>query len=178
VSEGAHTADGRFLADSGVKDAFGHAQLGGVAPVVSNLVKQSLGFKCHWAVCDYLQRAARHIGSKTDVEQAYAVGEAAVEFAIQGKNAVMPTIVRTNTEPYEWEIGHAPLAEVANVEEKMPSDYISEDGFFITQACREYLTPLIQGENYPSYTNGVPNYVVLRRNKVDKKLPPFTIAER
>ncbi len=176
VSEGAHTADGTFLADSGVRDAFGHAQLGGVAPVVTGMIKDALGLKCHWAVCDYLQRAARHIGSKTDVEQAYALGQAAVELAVAGTNAVMPTIVRTNSSPYTWEIGHAPLAEVANVEMKMPSDYISDDGFFITEKCREYLSPLIQGEDYPSYTNGIPDYVVLMKRMIEKKLPAFTIS--
>ncbi|RBP49088.1 6-phosphofructokinase [Arenicella xantha] len=177
VSEGAAYPDGRFLADSGVRDAFGHAQLGGVAPVVTGLIKASLGFKCHWAVCDYLQRAARHIGSKTDVEHAYALGHEAVELAVSGHNAVMPTIVRTSDEPYEWKLGKAPLAEVANVEEKMPTDYISEDGFFITEACRRYLAPLIQGEDYPSYRNGLPEYVVLKKYKVAKKLPAFTLTE-
>ncbi len=176
VSEGAHTADGTFLADSGVRDAFGHAQLGGVAPVVTDMIKNALGLKCHWAVCDYLQRAARHIGSKTDVEHAYALGQAAVELAVTGKNAVMPTIVRTSNAPYTWELGHAPLAEVANVEIKMPANYISEDGFFITQECRDYLSPLIQGEDYPTYSNGLPDYVVLKKQKVAKKLPPFEIS--
>ena len=175
VSEGAHTADGKFLADSGVRDAFGHAQLGGVAPVVTGMIKNALGLKCHWAVCDYLQRAARHIGSKTDVEHAYALGEAAVELAVAGKNAVMPTIVRTSNSPYQWEIGHAPLADVANVEVMMPPEYISDDGFFITDACREYLSPLIQGEDYPSYTNGLPDYVVLQKHKLPKKLPEFIV---
>jgi len=137
---------------------------------------QMLKLKCHWAVCDYLQRAARHIGSKTDVEHAYALGQAAVEFAISGKNAVMPTIVRTSSSPYAWEIGHAPLAEVANVEIKMPAHYISDDGFFITQECRDYLSPLIQGEDYPTYTNGLPDYVVLKKQKVAKKLPPFKLS--
>jgi len=174
VSEGAKYPDGKFLADSGIKDAFGHAQLGGVAPVVTNIIKQETGLKCHSAVCDYLQRAARHIGSKTDVEQAYALGKAAVEFAITGNNAIMPTIVRTNNNPYQWEIGQAPLSEVANVEEKMPADYISEDGFFITEKCREYLLPLIQGEDYPSYSNGLPDYVQLKKHKVKKKLPDFS----
>jgi len=176
VSEGAHYPDGRFLADSGVKDAFGHAQLGGVAPVVTGMIKQELDLKCHWAVCDYLQRAARHIGSKTDLEQAYALGRAAVELAVAGTNAVMPTIVRTNDSPYRWEIGHAPLAKIANVEEKMPSEFISEDGFFITDACRKYLSPLIQGEDYPSYSNGLPDYVVLKKHKIAKKLPPFSLS--
>jgi len=173
VSEGAKYPDGTFLADSGVKDAFGHSQLGGVAPVVTDLIKQETGLKCHWAVCDYLQRAARHIGSRTDVEQAYAVGQAAVELAVAGTNAVMPTIVRTSNNPYTWEMGQAPLADVANIEEKMPADYISDDGFFITEKCREYLAPLIQGEDYPSYTNGIPDYVQLKKHKVEKKLAPF-----
>ena len=174
VSEGAKYPDGKFLADSGVKDAFGHAQLGGVAPVVTQMINDALKLKCHWAVCDYLQRAARHIASKTDVEQAYAVGKAAIELAVAGTNAVMPTIVRTNDSPYTWEIGSAPLADVANIEEKMPSDYISDDGFFITDACRTYLAPLIQGEDYPAYENGIPAYVRLQKNKLKKKLPPFT----
>lgn len=173
VSEGAKYSNGKFLADSGLKDAFGHAQLGGVAPVVTQMIKDELNLKCHWAVCDYLQRAARHIGSKTDMEQAYALGAAAVELAISGTNAVMPTIVRTNDAPYEWTIGHAPLADIANVEEKMPDNYISDDGFFITQECRTYLAPLINGEDYPSYSNGLPDYVVLQKHKVDKKLAPF-----
>lgn len=174
VSEGAKYPDGKFLADSGIKDAFGHAQLGGVAPVVTDIIKQETGLKCHWAVCDYLQRAARHIGSATDVQHAYALGKAAVELAIAGHNAIMPTIVRTSNNPYQWEIGQAPLSEVANVEEKMPADYISDDGFFITEKCREYLSPLIQGEDYPSYTNGIPDYVQLKKHKVAKKLPEFT----
>ena len=173
VSEGAKYANGSFLADSGVKDAFGHSQLGGVAPVVTQIIKSNLNLKCHWAVCDYLQRAARHIGSKSDMEQAYALGAAAVELAIKGVNAVMPTIVRESDEPYKWTIGHAPLAKVANIEEKMPADYITEDGMFITEKCRSYLSPLIQGEDYPSYTNGLPDYVVLKKHKIEKKLPPF-----
>ena len=173
VSEGAKYPDGKFLADSGIKDAFGHSQLGGVAPVVTDIIKQETGLKCHWAVCDYLQRAARHIASRTDVEHAYALGQAAVELAVSGTNAVMPTIVRTSNNPYTWKIGQAPLADVANVEEKMPADYISDDGFFITKKCYEYLSPLIQGEDYPTYTNGIPDYVQLKKNKVTKKLPPF-----
>jgi len=174
VSEGAKYPNGKFLADSGVKDAFGHAQLGGVAPVVTGLIKEALNLKCHWAVCDYLQRAARHIGSKTDVEQAYALGQAAIEMAVSGRNAVMPTIVRTNDAPYTWEIGHAPLADVANVEEKMPRDYISEDGFFITDKCRTYLAPLIAGEDYPPYKDGLPCYVQLKKNKLEKLCSEFT----
>ncbi|NNC99043.1 MAG: 6-phosphofructokinase [Gammaproteobacteria bacterium] len=174
VSEGVKYPDGRFLADSGIKDAFGHAQLGGVAPVVTNLIKQELALKCHWAVCDYLQRAARHIGSKTDMQHAYALGKAAVEFAVAGENAIMPTIVRLQNDPYRWEIGKADLAKVANVEEMMPKKYISDDGFFITEQCREYLSPLIQGEDYPPYENGLPSYVKLQLNKVAKKLPAIS----
>ncbi len=175
VSEGAKYADGRFLSDSGVRDAFGHAQLGGVAPIVSDLIKQELGFKCHWAVCDYLQRAARHIGSKTDVQQAYALGKAAVELALDGKNAVMPIIKRITHSPYTWGTDYVPLEQVANVEMKMPEHYISDDGFFITDACREYLQPLIEGEDYPTYTNGLPDYVVLKKRMVARKLPNFNV---
>jgi len=170
VSEGVKKPDGKFLSDSGMVDAFGHAQLGGSAPVVVDIIKQALNLKCHWAVCDYLQRAARHIGSKTDVEHAYALGKAAVEFAVNGENAVMPIITRTSNTPYQWEIGKAPLADVANVEEMMPKDYISTDGFFITDDCRKYLQPLIEGEDYPPYINGLPAYVKLKKSKVGKKL--------
>ncbi|HEX7027435.1 MAG TPA: 6-phosphofructokinase [Gammaproteobacteria bacterium] len=175
VSEGVKNAGGKFLAESGSKDAFGHAQLGGVAPVIAQLVKDKLGYKYHYAVADYLQRAARHIASKTDVEQAYAMGKAAVELALAGKTAVMPTIVRKSDSPYRWEVGSANLADVANVEKKMPADYISEDGFGITEACRRYLQPLIEGEDYPPYKNGLPDYIRLKNVAVPKKLnKPFT----
>lgn len=170
VSEGLKNAEGKFLAEAGVRDAFGHAQLGGVAPVIANLVKSKHGYKYHWAVADYLQRAARHIASKTDVEQAYAMGKAAVEYALAGKNAVMPTIVRTSDNPYSWEIGVANLADVANVEKKMPDNYISADGFGITEECRRYLQPLIMGEDPPPYKNGLPQYVKLKNVAVPKKL--------
>lgn len=173
VSEGAKYADGRFLADAGGKDAFGHTQLGGVAPFVANMVKDALGYKYHWAVADYLQRAARHIASGTDVEQAYAVGRAAVEFALKGKNAVMPTIVRKSASPYRWAIGEALLADVANVEKKMPRNFISRDGFHITAPAREYFSPLIKGEDYPRYRNGVPVYARLKNQLVAKNLPPW-----
>lgn len=158
VSEGVKDAQGKFLAEAGTKDAFGHAQLGGVAPFIAQLIKQELGYKYHWAVPDYLQRAARHLASKVDVEQAYALGKAAVELAVAGHNAVLPIIVRDNDEPYQWHIEHAPLEEVANVEKKMPRDFISADGFSITSTCRRYLQPLIQGEDYPPYENGLPAY--------------------
>ncbi len=170
VSEGAKNKEGKFLAEAGTRDAFGHAQLGGVAPVVASMIKDKFGYKYHWAVADYLQRAARHIASKTDVEQAYALGKAAVELALEGKNAVMPTIVRTSNNPYRWKIGSANLADVANVEKKMPLDFISDDGFGITEACREYLQPLILGEDYPPYENGLPQYVTLKNIGVPKKL--------
>jgi ATP-dependent phosphofructokinase / diphosphate-dependent phosphofructokinase len=174
VSEGAQYADGTFLADAGGKDAFGHTQLGGVAPVVAGMVKQELGHKYHWAVADYLQRAARHIASATDVEQAYAVGKAAVEFALAGRNAVMPIIVRKSDAPYRWEIGEVPLAKVANVERTMPRRFISRDGFGITPAARKYLAPLIEGEDYPAYRQGLPQYVRLKNELIPKKLPAFS----
>jgi ATP-dependent phosphofructokinase / diphosphate-dependent phosphofructokinase len=170
VSEGLRDSDGRFVAESGSRDAFGHAQLGGVAPVIAELIKRKFGYKYHWAVADYLQRAARHIASKTDVEQAYALGAAAVDFALAGDNAVMPIIVRTSDEPYTWEIGKAALADVANVEKKMPPEYISADGYGITEACRRYLTPLIAGEDYPPYVDGLPDYVTLANIAVPKRL--------
>lgn len=170
VSEGVRDASGRFLSESGVKDAFGHAQLGGVAPVIARLVKDKLNHKYHWAVADYLQRAARHIASRTDVAQAYAVGKAAVDLAIKGRNAVMPTIVRKSSRPYKWTIGVADLADVANVEKKMPREFITADGFGITAKCRAYLEPLIQGEDYPPYKKGLPAYVTLKNVAVKKKL--------
>ncbi len=175
VSEGAHWPDGRFLAEQGTRDAFGHAQLGGAAPVVANMVKDALGYKYHWAVADYLQRAARHLASATDVEQAYAMGKAAVEFAIAGDNAIMPTIVRTADRPYAWEVGKASLSDVANVEKMMPREFISEDGFGITQACRDYLVPLIVGEDYPPYKDGMPQYVTLKNEPVARKLEAFSL---
>jgi ATP-dependent phosphofructokinase / diphosphate-dependent phosphofructokinase len=170
VSEGAHWPDGKFLAEQGTKDAFGHAQLGGAAPVVANMIKDTHGYKFHWAVADYLQRAARHVASATDVEQAYAMGKAAVDFAIAGENAIMPTIVRNANEPYIWEVSKASLSVIANVEKFMPPEYISEDGFGITDACRQYLLPLIEGEDYPPYKNGLPDYVVLKNIALEKKL--------
>ncbi len=174
VSEGAHYEDGSFLADQGTTDAFGHAQLGGVAPALANMVKDALGYKYHWAVSDYLQRAARHIASATDVEQAYAMGKAAVEFALAGKNAVMPTVVRDSSSPYQWHIGEAALADVANVEKKMPRDFITEDGFGITAAAKEYFAPLILGEDYPPYKNGLPDYARLKKQLIGKKLPAWS----
>ncbi|MCG6969741.1 MAG: 6-phosphofructokinase [Gammaproteobacteria bacterium] len=176
VSEGVKNKDGGFLAEAGTRDAFGHAQLGGVAPVVAQLIKDKLGYKYHWAVADYLQRAARHIASKTDVEQAYAMGKAAVEMALKGKNAVMPTIVRKSSKPYKWTVGEAPLSKVANVEKMMPKNFITNDGFHITDKCREYLSPLIKGEDYPPYKNGLPQYVKLKNTPVKKKLKKsFTV---
>ena len=170
VSEGVRNAEGKFLADAGTRDAFGHAQLGGVGPVVAQLVKDKLGYKYHWAVADYLQRAARHIASKVDVEQAYAVGKAAVEFALKGHNSVMPTIVRASNRPYRWKIGMAKLEDVANREKMLPRDYITPDGFHITAKGRRYLAPLIKGEDYPPYKDGLPQYVVLKNKAVRKKL--------
>ena len=170
VSEGVRDRNGRFLSETGTTDAFGHAQLGGVAPVVANLIRDRLGYKYHWAVADYLQRAARHIASQTDLDQAYALGRAAVEIALAGRNGVMPVVVRVSDEPYVWEVGEASLSDVANVEKKVPREYISDDGFGITDACRRYLAPLIQGEAYPPYRDGLPDYVVLDNVPVPRKL--------
>ncbi len=176
VSEGAATADGKFLADVGTLDAFGHTQLGGVGPVVANMVKEAYGYKYHWAVADYLQRAARHIASKVDVEQAYAMGKAAVELAVKGRNAVMPTVVRKASKPYRWTVGSVDLGKVANVEKKLPRDFITADGFGITAKCRRYLQPLIGGEDYPPYRDGLPVYVKIKGVAVKKKLPPFKVG--
>ncbi|MGH8281461.1 MAG: 6-phosphofructokinase [Gammaproteobacteria bacterium] len=170
VSEGVRNADGKFPAQADTRDAFGHVQLGGVAPFIANLVQENLNYKYHWAVADYLQRAARHIASKTDVEQAYAVGKAAVEFALKGHNAVMPAIVRKSDTPYKWSIGMAKLIDVANREKMMPRNYITKDGFGITETCRRYLAPLIRGEDYPPYKDGMPQYVTLKNTAVPKKL--------
>ncbi len=175
VSEGCHHADGSFLAEQGARDAFGHAQLGGAAPVVANMVKEALGHKFHWAVADYLQRAARHIASKTDVKQAYELGRKAVELALAGRNAVMPTIERVSDAPYKYRIGVAELAKVANVEKFMPRDFITRDGFGITDKCRRYLAPLIRGEDYPKYRDGLPVYVTLKNIAVAKKLAGFEL---
>jgi len=170
VSEGVRTADGTFLADAGTTDAFGHRQLGGVAPVVANLIRDRLGLKYHWAVADYLQRSARHIASQTDVDQAYAVGRAAVRYALAGENAILPVIVRKSSSPYRWTIDKAPLTAVANREKKVPRNFITRDGFGITAKCREYLQPLIRGEAFPPFRNGLPRYVRLKNLPVKKKL--------
>jgi 6-phosphofructokinase 1 len=176
VSEGLRYPDGTFVATAGGRDAFGHTHLGGVAPVLAQRLRTTLHLPCHWAVLDYLQRAARHLASQTDVQQAYAVGKAAVEFAVQGHTAVMPTIVRESDAPYTWTIGRARLEEVANQEKPLPRAFISADGFHITPACRTYLTPLIQGEVYPPFKDGLPDYVRLMNRTVPKKLPTaFTL---
>jgi 6-phosphofructokinase 1 len=175
VSEGLHDKDGKFLAESGLKDAFGHAQLGGVAPRVAEIVRGKLGLKHHWAVADYLQRSARHIASRTDLEQSYAVGKAAVELAAKGESGVMPTIVRVSQRPYKWKIGTAKLADIANVEKKMPRDFITPDGFHITEACRRYLEPLIAGEAFPPFEKGLPAYVRLKNAAVKKKTGAYSI---
>ncbi len=175
ASEGLRDADGKFLSATGLCDAFGHAQLGGVAPLLAQLIKAELGYKYHWAVADYLQRSARHLASRTDVEQAWALGKAAVELALAGQHAVMPAIRRLGDTPYRWDIAAVPLQQVANVEKKMPREFISEDGFHISDACRAYLTPLIEGEDYPPYSGGLPDYVRLQNIAVAKQLPHFEL---
>ena len=173
VSEGARNADGSFLAEQGTRDAFGHAQLGGVAPTLAKIIHDALGYKYHWAVADYLQRSARHIASATDVEQAYAVGAHAVHKAMEGKHGIMTTIERIPGDTYQWRIGEAPLDQIANIEVKLPAEYIRKDGFHITDKARAYLLPLIQGEDYPPYQQGLPHYVTLKAHQVTKKLSPF-----
>jgi len=170
VSEGVHWPDGRFLAETGLKDAFGHSQLGGAATVISGMIQSELGLKNHWAVADYLQRAARHIASKTDVDMAYAMGKAAVEMAIKGHNSVMPTVVRKSNAPFKWAVGMADLSKVANVEKMMPENFITKDGYGITEACRKYMEPLIKGEDYPPYKDGMPKYARIKGVAVPKKL--------
>ncbi|HLB56978.1 MAG TPA: 6-phosphofructokinase [Coxiellaceae bacterium] len=170
ASEGIRKANGEFIQESGITDSFGHAQLGGVAPTLAECIKKNLGYKYHWAVADYLQRAAAHIASKTDVDQAYDLGKAAIEHALKGENNIMLTVVRESSKPYHWKIGTAKLADVANVEAKMPLDFISKNGFGITEKCREHMLPLIQGESYPPYKNGLPEYVVLKNVLTTKKL--------
>jgi 6-phosphofructokinase 1 len=170
VSEGVRYSEKQFLADSGTKDAFGHTQLGGVAPMLAQMIKSRLNYKNHWAVPDYLQRSARHIASKTDVEQAYALGQAAVEYALAGKRDIMLTIERLASSPYQWRVESAPLKQVANVERKMPNDFITEDGYGITKKCRDYLLPLIQGEDYPPFKNGLPDYAKLKNVLAPRKI--------
>jgi len=170
ASEGTRDAEGKFLADMGTKDAFGHVQLGGVAPTLAQMVKQAHGYKYHWALADYLQRAARHVASKVDVEQAYAVGRAAVELALKGENAVMPVIRRKSSKPYRWDISSVAIEAVANKEKMVPRDFITEDGFGITAACRRYLEPLIGGEPYPPYKDGIPSYATLKGARVKRRL--------
>lgn len=175
LAEGIKDPAQKFMAEAGTTDAFGNKQLGGAAPVIAQLIKAKLGYKYHWALPDYLQRSARHISAETDVKQAYALGKAAVELAIKGKNAVMPTIVRAPGKRYRWSIGETPLATVANKEKKLPRSFITKDGFHITQRCRDYLLPLIQGEDYPPYKKGLPNYIKLKKIKVKKKLGNFDV---
>ena len=170
ASEGLKWPDGKFVADAGRKDAFGHVQLGGVAPALAGIIHQRLGYKYHYAVADYLQRSARHLASKTDVEQAYAVGKAAVDLAVAGRNAVMPVIKRLSDKPYRWKVDVAELSKVANKEKKMPRKFISRDGYRITAACRRYLEPLIRGEDFPPFRNGLPDYVKLKKVRVPRRL--------
>ena len=178
VSEGVRNSKGKFLADADTKDAFGHKQLGGVAPKIASIINSSLGYKYHWAVSDYLQRSARHIASQTDLEQAYSVGKSAIDFVLKGENAVMPIIKRKKTKKYSWEIDKVALGKVANKEKKMPRSYITKDGFGITESCKKYLRPLIQGEAYPPYRNGMPVTANLKNKLLKKKLKGFKLPKK
>ena len=173
ASEGLRNANGKFVSEVGSTDAFGHRQLGGLAPLLAQTIKNELGYKYHYAVADYLMRAARHLASKTDLEQAYAVGSAAVERALAGESGVMVTIDRQRDEPYQWRVGSVALEQVANVEKKMPPSFIDDSGFHITPACRRYLAPLIAGEDPPPFRNGMPDYVRLQNTPVVRRLPPY-----
>jgi 6-phosphofructokinase 1 len=180
VSEGVKNADGKFLAEAGSTDAFGHTQLGGVGPMIAQLVKARLGYKFHWAVPDYLQRSARHLASRTDAEQAYAVGKAAVEYALAGKNGVMPVIKRVSNTPFKWKLEPVSLTKIANVEKKLPRSFISADGFGIMPAARRYLEPLIRGEDAPPYdaVSGLPKYAKPKLKLARKKLPAYPLADK
>ncbi|MBS0570724.1 MAG: diphosphate--fructose-6-phosphate 1-phosphotransferase, partial [Proteobacteria bacterium] len=180
VSEGVKNADGKFLAEAGTTDAFGHTQLGGVGPMIAQLVRNRLGYKFHWAVPDYLQRSARHVASRVDAEQAYAVGKAAVEYALAGKNGVMPVIKRISTSPFKWKLEPASLTKIANVEKKLPRHFIDASGFAITPAARRYLQPLIRGEDAPPYdtVTGLPKYAALQPRLARKRLPPYPLADK
>jgi 6-phosphofructokinase 1 len=175
VSEGLKSADGKFLAEAGTKDAFGHTQLGGVGPAIADIVRAELGYKFHWAVADYLQRSARHLASRTDLLVSTKVGEAAVKLALDGHNDVMPVIKRISDRPYKFKIETAALSEIANHERKMPPHFIRDDGYGITAAARRYLAPLIEGEAYPPYKDGLPAYVQLKRKLIARRLPEYAV---
>lgn len=173
ASEGVRDTQGNFLSATRSQDSFGHAQLGGVAPYLAERVRQHLAYKYHWAVADYLQRAARHLGSAVDVAQAEATGQVAVKLAVAGKSGVMPVIERTSNKPYKWRVTSAEVSTVANREKKIPRDWISEDGFGINRKTRDYLLPLIEGEDYPPQRGGLPVYARLALKRLDKKLPTY-----
>jgi 6-phosphofructokinase 1 len=180
VSEGLKNAEGKFLAEAGTSDAFGHTQLGGVGPLIAQIVKARLGYKFHWAVPDYLQRSARHLASKVDADQAYAVGKIAVEYALAGDSGVMPIIQRVSSTPFKWKIVQAPLTKIANIEKKLPPNFITPDSFGITPAARRYFEPLIRGEDAPPYDakSGLPKYAMLKRKLLKKKLPAYLLADK
>ena len=171
ASEGVKNSKGKFLAESDTKDAFGHTQLGGVAPYLGSMISKKLRLKNHWAVSDYLQRSARHIASQTDLLHAEAVGIHAVKYAVKGMNGVMPVIVRKKGEKYSWKIAPVSLSKIANVEKKLPKSYISGDGFNVTSKAIKYLRPLIKGEAYSKFKNGIPVTQKLKLVQAKKKLP-------
>ena len=173
VSEGVKNSKGKFLSESDGRDAFGHSQLGGIAPYISQLINNKLKIKNHWAVADYLQRSARHIASRVDLEQAQAVGSFAIKYALAGMNGVMPIIVRNRGSKYKWSIEAAPLSRIANLEKKLPKSFISKNGMNVTQKAIDYLMPLIQGETHPPYKNGIPLTKEFKLIKAVKKLPKW-----
>ena len=167
ASEGIKNSKGKFLAESDSKDAFGHSQLGGVAPRLAELINKKLKLKNHWAVADYLQRSASHLSSGVDRAHAYEVGKKAVQYALKGLNGVMPIIKRKSSMPYQWEVVPAPLTKIANVEKKLPAGFISKDGMGMTKRARSYFQPLIEGKVKDIKTT---NYQAGKMEMVPKKL--------
>jgi 6-phosphofructokinase 1 len=176
ASEGIKDGKNKFLSNSGLKDSFGHAQLGGVAPVLSSIITEKLKYKVHWAVSDYLQRAARHIASKVDVNQAYALGLESIKVAKTDINNIMLTIKNNSTKQnYKWSISSTNLDNVANVEKMLPKSFIKSNNFEITNSCKQYILNLIQGEDYPTYQKGFPQYAKLKCKTIKKKLAPYKL---
>jgi 6-phosphofructokinase 1 len=176
ASEGIKNKKNQFIASSASKDSFGHAHLGGVAPKLANIISNKLSYKVHWAVADYLQRAARHLGSSVDVKQAYAIGFKALHYAKKGVDGVMLTIKKQKAKTYKWEIKYTKLQNVANFEKELPKSFITKDGFGITSICKSYIKDLISGEDFPPYKNGVPDYAKLKLPLVKKKLKKFKVS--
>lgn len=171
VAEGICLADGRRLTQAGDDGIPAHDQLGGVAPLIAGMIRNALKVKVHWSVLDYVQRAARHIASRTDVDQAYAVGRKAVAYALHGLTNVMPVIVRTSDQPYRWQVAPKPLTGIMNREKRLPRTFLTADGYRLTARARRYFAPLIRGEAWPPFENGLPVHAKLRLQPVQRRMP-------